>query len=217
MLKRITILLLILTICITVSSCTSSAYGVWKDMCDAYPDQKGKVEVVSDDDQGNYHIEYEGHHYYVDDLSLFEVRKNIREIQEGDVLVGWDSLPFCVGYLDKYYSDTTENPVFIYLSRLPEVYLRSDYDYKADTFVLTGTDHQFVFSDMFTPSNAFSYDFVDHYTDEVDITLYSDMYPRLQISFRIFCKNNIWYAGGNSNFALFEVSDELLGMLNIDT
>lgn len=216
--KRITVFLLMLILSITVSSCgQSSAYGLWKNMCDTYPEQQGAVTVISDDDQGNYHIEYKGQQYNIDELSLFEVRENINEIHEEDILIGWDSLPFGMWYLDKYYSDTTDNPVFIYMSRLPEVYLRSDYDYKTDTFVLKGTDHTFVFSDMLTLSNEFSYSSISHYTDEISITLHSNAYPRLQISLRLFYVNDVWFAGGNSNSALFKISDEFLSVLTLDT
>lgn len=217
MLKHIAILLLISTILIMASSCSlSSAYGAWKDMCVQYPDKKGKVQVISDNDEGAYHIEYEGLRYNIDKLKLFRVRENIREIPEDDVLIGWDSLPFGIGYLDKYYSNTNDDPIFIYISRYDELYLRSDYDYKLDTFVLEGTDHQFVFADMFTLSNAFSYNFLNHYTNETDITLYSTMSPRLQIQLCLFCLDNTWYVGGGSDATLFEVSNEFLSLLNID-
>ena len=129
--------LLLMTIVMMLSSCSSSsAYGVWKDMCDQYPDQKGKVQIVTDNDEGDYHVEYEGLCYNIDKLNLFRVRENIREIPEDDVLVGWDALPFGIGYLDKYYSYTNDNPVFIYISRYNELYLRNDYKYETDTFVM---------------------------------------------------------------------------------
>ena len=218
MLKRIAILLLISTILIMASSCSSSsAYGVWQDMCDQYPDQKGKVQIISDNDEGDYHVEYEGRRYNIDKLMLFKVKENIHGIHEDDILVGWDSLPFGIGYLDKYYSYTNDNPVFIYISRYDELYLRNDYNYEADTFIIEGTDTEFVFSDMLTLSSAFSYDFTYLYPDELDITLYSVIYPRLEIPLRIFCVNDVWFAGGNSNSALFEVSDEFLSLLNVDS
>ena len=186
-------------------------------MRDTYPEQKGKVEVIVDDDQGNYHIEYKDQSYFIDKLNLFSVRDNIPKIHDDDILIGWNSFPFGFGYLDKYYSNTEDNPVFIYMSRLPDVYLRRDYDYTIDTFVFEGTDLQFVFSDMFVLSTAYAYNFLIHYPNEQYITLYSSMHPRLQISLRLFRANGVWFAGGNSNLALFEVSDECLALLNINT
>jgi len=213
MLKRIAILLLISTILIMASSCSpSSPYGLWKNMCDQYPDQKGKVQIVSDNDEGDYHIEYEGVAYYIDKLMLFRVIVNPHGIYEDDVLVGWDAAPFCIA-LDKYYSYTNDYPVFIYAS-YNELFLRNDYNYETDTFIIEGSDKEFVFSDMLYLSSDFSYDILRYYSNQTDITLYSKQYPQLKIDLRLFCVDNTWYAGGECNAALFEVSDELLNLLN---
>ncbi len=113
MCKHIAAFLLIFTMLIMVSSCSpSSAYGVWKDMCDQYPDQKGKIQIISDNDDGDYHIEYEGVDYNIDKLKLFRVRESTHEIPEDDVLVGWNALPFGLGYLDKYYSYKNDKSVY---------------------------------------------------------------------------------------------------------
>ena len=70
---------------------------------------------------------------------------------------------------------------------------------------------------MFTLSNAFSYNSLNRYTDETEITLYSDAYTRLLISLRLFRVNDVWYAGGSSDSALFKVSDAFLDMVNVGT
>ena len=185
-------------------------------MCNQYPDQKGKVQIISDNNEGDYHVEYEGRRYNIDKLMLFKVKENIHGIHEDDILVGWDSLPFGIGYLDKYYSYTTDNPIFIYISRYDELYLRNDYNYETDTFVIEGSDKEFIFGDMLSLSNDFSYDTFSIYSPQTDITLYSKQYPRLQIPLRLFCVDNTWYVGGRRDKALFEVSNELLNMLNTD-
>ena len=216
MLKRSAILLLLSAILMMASSCSSSsAYGVWQNMCDQYPDQKGKVQIISNG-EGDYHVEYEGVDYHIDKLKLFNVRESTREIPEGDVLVGWDSLPFGMGYLDQYYSYTSDDPVFIYVSRYDELYVRNDYDYETDTFVIDGSDRELVFSDMFSLSSEFSYDPFRSYPNETDITLYSKKYPRLQIPLRLFCVDDTWYFVGQRDKALFKVTDEFLGLLTVD-
>lgn len=213
--KRIAFLLLISTILIMTSSCSSSsAYGVWKDMCDQYPDQKGKVQVVLDNGESDYHIKYDGVDYNIDKLKLFKVRENTSKIPKDDVLVGWNALPLGIGYLDKYYSYTNDNPVFIYISRYNELYLRNDYNYKTDTFVIEDSGKEFIFGDMLSLSNDFSYDTFNSYPSQTNICLHSKQYPRLKIQFRLFCVDNIWYVGGESAAALFEISDKLLNMLN---
>lgn len=214
MLKRSAILLLLSAILMMASSCSSSsAYGVWQNMCDQYPDQKGKVQIISNG-EGDYHVEYEGVDYHIDKLKLFSVRESTREIPEGDVFVGWDSLPFGMGYLDKYYSYTSDDPVFIYISRYDELYVRDDYDYETDTFVMDGSE--FVFLDMFSLSSEFSYDPFCPYPNETDIIFCSKQYPRLQIPLRLFCVDGKWYAGGVINKAIFEVSEEFLSLLAVD-
>lgn len=216
MLKRISAFLLMLALSLTVSSCgQSSAYGAWKNMVDTYPDQQGAVDVVADDDGNGYHVEYNGQRYNLDGLDLFDVGETTFDVPEGDVLVGWDTLPFGLWYLDEYYSDTAEDPVFIYMPRLREVYLRSDYDLEADTFVPEGNNRSFVFSDVLTLTGAISYDSVSHYEGEIPVTLYSKAHPRLRISLRLFCVDGVWYAGGKSDSALFKVSEEFLPVLHI--
>ena len=215
MYKRIAILLLISTILIMVSSCSiSSTYRLWKDMCNQYPDQKGMIQIISDNDDGDYHIEYEGYDYNIDKLKLFSVRENTHDIHKDDVLVSWNALPFGIGYLDKYYSYTNDNPVFIYISRYDELYLRNDYNYETDMFVIEGSNEEFVFGNMLSLSNDFFYDTFSIYSNQTDITLHSKQYPRLKIQLRLFCVDNTWYVGGGSDDALFEVSDELLNILN---
>lgn len=216
MLKRISAFLLMLALSLTVSSCgLSSAYGVWKNLVDTYPNQQGAVDVVADDDGSGYHVEYNGQRYNLDALDLFDVGETSFDVPEGDVLVGWDTLPFGLWYLDKYYSNTAEDPVFIYMPRLREVYLRSDYDLEADTFVPEGSNRSFVFSDVLTLTGAISYDSVSHYEGEIPVTLYSKAHPRLRISLRLFCVDGVWYAGGDSDSALFKVSEEFLPVLHI--
>ena len=210
MYKRISALLLLLTISIMLSSC--SAYY---EMRDEYPDLMGKAQTISDG-KGGYYVKYDGQRYNIDKLNLFRVREFTNKIPEEDVFIAWDSLPFGIWYLDKYYSYTVDNPIFIYLPRLNEVYIRSDYNYQTDTFVVEGTDHKFVFSDMFTLSNALAYSSDSHRSGDINIVLYSTSCNRLRIHLRIFCIRNVWFAGGDSNQALFEVSDEFLKLINID-
>ena len=216
--KRIAIVLLILVLLLVTRSCVSifselsGAYRAWADMCDEYQDQMGKVQIVSDGDSG-YYAKYEKQRYYVDKSGLFYVREDMYNIPEGDVLVGWSSLPFGIWYLDKYYSYTTDDPVFIYISRYYELYLREDYDYETDTFIIEGTDTRFVFSDMFSLSDTFPYQSTSHYTGERNIVLYSEQYPRLRMPLRLFRMNGVWYAGGDRDNAIFEVSDDFWNLL----
>ena len=208
MCKRIAILLLILVFGTALSSCSPA----WMEMYDEYPEAMGKVQIVSDDDEGNYHIEYEGQRYDRDESGMIK-HTDYNEIREDDILIGWDTLPIGIWYLDEYYSYTTENPLVIYMPRLHEAWIRSDYEYETDVFVIEGTQNKFVFSDMLTVSSAFSYSYVKHYPAEKEFILYSEQCPRLQIVLRLFCVDDIWYVGGQTSNTLFEIPDEFLDML----
>ena len=212
MFKRIVILVLISTILIMSSSCSSpTAYDVWKEMCDQYPDQKGRVRIVSDNDEGDYHIKYDGVDYYVDKLGLFTLKDGTHEVSDNDVIVAWD----LNWYLYKYYSYTSDDPIFIYSPTLDQFFLRNDYNFETDTFVIEGSDKEFVFGDMLYSSTKPSYTHV-FYPYGTDVAFYSKQCPRLQIRLRLFCIGSTWYLGAEYDNAFFEVSEELLKMLNVN-
>ena len=178
-------------------------------------DRFGKVEMLSHDETG-YHIEYEGNRYDEERLNLFDRKAKARYEAKEDVLISWESLSkyVPVWYLDEYYSYTTDNPIYIHMPRLHAVFLRSDYNYESDTFILEGTERGFVFSETFFASD-FAYDHVLRalYSHSQDITLYSAQYPELQMSLSIFCEDGVWYAGGGHDEAIFEMSDAFVQLL----
>ena len=178
-------------------------------------DRFGKVEMLSHDETG-YHIEYEENRYDEERLNLFDRKAIERYEAKEDVLISWESLSkyVPVWYLDEYYSYTTDNPIYIHMPRLHAVFLRSDYNYESDTFILEGTERGFVFSETFFASD-FAYDHVLRalYSHSQDITLYSAQYPQLQMSLSIFCEDGIWYAGGGHDEAIFEMSDAFVQLL----
>lgn len=208
--KRISVLLFFLIITCLLSSCSINEY--WTEMNEVYPEQRNKVKVISHE-EGGYHIEYEDVRYNVDRMQLFTVREDGNTVPENDLLVGWAGLPYGLSYLDKYYSYTADNPVFIYISRFNELYLRNDYAFETDTFILEGNENGIVFSDMLTASQNFAYEPVFTNYEGSDIVLYSQQCPRLRVLLRVFYKDGVWYAGGKSSDTLFTVSDEFLTLL----
>lgn len=216
MCKRIISFLLLITIFITLSSCSPK---YWKDRVKNEAELLDKVTSIYDEKTGEYNKLYEGQVYKLDKIQLFMNDNDWRNFPEEDVVISWYMLPFGIGYLDEYYSYTTDNPVFFYNPRLYEIYVRNDYNYETDTFVIEGTDIEFKFSDMFTYKKAHWYgDYPVGYSIEQEIVLYSKQYPRVQIHLGVFYHptTNAWYAGGNNDEILFTVSDELLTLLNIE-
>ena len=132
-----------------------------------------------------------------------------------DVELGWYySFPFSTDF----YSDTSEEPVYIYtIGGDTNVYFRQDYLYQADTFCIAGTQHEFVFSDALTLSDAFLHTGLDRYPNETELTLYSKQYPRIQMPISVFCVDDHWYVGGNEKGMLFEISDEFVKLFTGNT
>ena len=223
--RRIISLLLILIFLLTMTSCVSSALGAiggWSRYVIEYPNQMFSVDTVSVTDT-EYDAKYDGKLYNCDEYHLFEsmLKANFRShpieecIPEGDVLISWNTLPLGLWYLDRYYSYSYDNPVFIYEIRLDRLYLREDYSYETDTFVIEGTDQSFVFSDMLALSHTkCTCSLGNHYNSTI-ITLYSKAYPRLRMELRVFCENDTWFA--HTTFyasPVFEVSEEFIKILS---
>ena len=102
--------------------------------------------------------------------------------------------------------------MFVYIPRLRELYLSEDYDYQNDTFVIEGTDYEFVFSEGLLETN-FHYDWILTYQKETEMVLYSKQYPRIRASMIMFCENGVWYAGCTHENCVFVASDELLDLV----
>ena len=213
--KLIVSLALIIIISTIMSSCSPKSFAAWMKQSKEEPELMNKVDSIYDEATDEYNKLYKGQVYKFDKLRLFTVTETARKANEEDVLLSWFQLPLGIGYLDEYYSYTDNDPIFIYMPRLHKTYVRSDYNYETDTFAIEGIDYQFVFSDMLTSSSAFSYNTLYSYPYEKDITLYSTTCPRLQVYLRVFYISGTWFAGGNDDELLFEVSNEYLELLNI--
>ena len=235
MVKRIISLLLIFALALSLTSCSFASELIdarrmyWHYMTE-YWEQKGKVDIVlideNEDEYLNYYAEYNEKRYNLDHYDLFEPMYDTslpmdQCAAEGDVLIGWNWPYFGFWFLDVYYSNTSDDPMFIYAPRLQELYVREDYSYETDTFVVDGTDQSFVFSDMLTPVDDAKHEYLHHYVlsrDCIELPLYSETCSRLRIALELVCVDNEWYAHIFYNPVYwFAVSDELLYELNIDT
>lgn len=144
--------------------------------------------------------------YYESDL--FTVTERSGKPDENDIQLGWYySFPFSTDA----YSDTLEDPVFIYTDGSDEnVYFRHDYDYLTDTFIIENTDVEIVWEDVFGPqqNNAFLL------SSSIDVTLYSKQYPRINARLGIGCVDNQWFIVSLPNLAgVWTPSDEFLQIL----
>lgn len=173
-------ILLIIAILMTFTSCgLDYRYALDEDL-------HNKIECVWGEDDPS-HIIYQGKRYiYVGTTGTFMVKSTTYEHYE-DVLLSWNGNRY-FGYIDTYYSDTADNPVFIYNARNPYVFLREDYDYLTDTFVIDDTDEEIVVEDIFDSKRV-----VPEFKRYFNVRICSKKYPRIKIDMGLVYINDQWY------------------------
>ena len=103
-----------------------------------------------------------------------------------------------------------ESPVFIYtIGGDTNLYLRQDYEYFTDTFVVEGTDAEIVWQDIFCGKNN-SLDFFN----QITVNLYSKQYPRIKTSLELAFVDEQWYVRYSNSQEIFIPSDEFLKILS---
>lgn len=143
-------------------------------------------------------------------VSFFEATERHDKANETDIELGWYySFPFST----RFYSYTSEKPFFIYsIGSDTDVYVRHDFDYRMETFVVDGTGLEIVFSDALTPSDDFVYDMTGGYSLRKNVTLCYKLHPSLRARLNLFYKDGAYYAGGIEG-TLFKVSDEFAKLI----
>lgn len=192
MFERILVVIASVSILLSFAGC-----GV-KERLDLPNNLHNKIEFVSDSGETPY-ILYCYEKYNLDFIGLFTLKS-----KESDIMLSWNGQR--MWYLDVYYSYTEKDPLFIYESN--NVYLRSDYDYKMDTFIFD--ENEALFSDMFTPT-SFVYDSSKEYEKKEEKILKSKTASRLQIEFTVFCEDGIWYAVRQTEELMYRISDGYMG------
>ena len=112
-----------------------------------------------------------------------------------------------IGYLDEYYSDTFDNPVFIYMPRMRYVYFRSDYDCMEDVFIVEGTDMEVVLGEVVSLEEKVSRNPSDR--NAVKIVLSSKTNPRIKCDVELLKYRDTWYSVSGMHF-ITELSDEIV-------
>lgn len=203
MFKRIvSMVLLVSTVCLLMTACNvEDSLEKW--LCSFDDELHGKITFVTHNDDG-HHIEYEGQKYIWESDQIFAVSENV----ETDVLLGWNGL----GYINHYYSNTNNDPLYIYERRLDYIYFRDDYDYKSDTYRIGETDYKVILSDVLKETD-FAYSPLNRYEGMTIFTMYSEQIPCLSIEWRVFQYENSWYLIGRSGTE-YKVTDEFVDLLD---
>jgi len=172
-------------------------------------DLHGELKLEESPDGNESYLMYRGNRYYsaseLLDLTSLET----------DVQIGWQyGFPFPNFY---FYTDGTETPLYIYSvnSGMPRgIFVRSDCDFKKQTYIVEGTDIEIVFDQVFTKTRN---DTVFHNKhSDVHILLSLKDEPRLEISLYLnqaedgtwfFVKNGECYVANEEFVSVLKKND----------
>ena len=152
-------------------------------MCLVFVGCGAKYDGIKIADNGN--LIYQGNEYCYN--TMFGVAEqtipNERDIKIGEHLLFGD-----------FFSYTENEPIYVYCKpKSVSLYIRKDYDYKSDVFVLDVTDESFVMSDILAEKLEYKYSYLNNYDREISVILKSQTYPHLKTSTVVFCENDVWY------------------------
>ena len=147
---------------------------------------------------------YQENIYY--EASFFIATEYSGIASENDIELGWYySFPFST----RFYSDKSENPLFIYaIQSYDGFFLREDYNYLKDTFVIENTDAEIVWEDIFASEQD---DF--YFSNPIEVVLYSKQCPRIKTSLDLVCVDGQWYLS-LPDFRVWTVSNEFIKILS---
>lgn len=197
MAKKGCIIILIILVLVTFTSCgLEYRYSLDESI-------NNQVQLIFEETNSKpEYVVYQGNKYkFVEKPSFIKV-----DVENEDVLVSWNGNRY-VGYVDLYYSDTLDNPLFIYYKTW--LFLREDYNFIKDTFLIDGINAKIVLEDVFK-SKSKSFDFVN----PVEVVLYSEQCPRVKIYLNLVCIEKQWYLSFQYSQDVWTASDEFIEMLS---
>jgi hypothetical protein len=89
------------------------------------------------------------------------------------------------------------------------MYLRQDYEYFTDTFVIDGTNAEIVWQDIFCGEKNDV-----QFSNPISVTLYSKQYPRIKTSLVLSFVDEKWYIRYSDSQEIWIPSDEFLKILS---
>ena len=109
------------------------------------------------------------------------------------------------------FSNTDENPMYIVSNIGAFVWVREDFDYTEDLFVIKDTDIEILFSEAFT-GNIIEISTLESHQEKVSFIWHSKTVSELKINARIYEYNDVWYMQTRSS-EWWEISDDFLNLL----
>lgn len=167
-------------------------------------DLHNRIKVFYEDDQ--LCLLYQEEKYIcVGNTNLFDVDY---PHNTNDVLLSWNGHRY-IGYIDEYYSNTTDNPVFIYNQRVHDVFFHEDYDYMKDIFLIENTNAEIVWENVF----GSKINYLD-FMKPIEVVLYSKQCPRIKIHLKLVCVENQWYLSLPNSQDVWVASNEFIETLS---
>lgn len=199
--KKIALCVMVCLVLLMLVSC-----GIEEKFSEKYDDSKKDIiKTETKEIDGIQYVTklfYNDVEYILDDKQIFFVTTpNLSSVpDEDDTAISWSGARF--GYSTVYYSETSENPLFIYTPvSFHDVYFRSDYNYMTDTFCVSGTNVEIVLSSVMDLNNNIEM-FPDSYETSAKVRLISKTNSRIKCDLEIFEYNNSWYSVvGNSYYS----------------
>ena len=154
-------------------------------------------------------VKYQENTYYLAPMIFIQDSYTAVQEDRGYEYIGWSGPRFF--YINTYYGDSKDSPNILYEARCRYTYFREDYDYKADTFKIEGTEEVICFAeDLIELSNIPSSD--GAYISKLYVVLSSSTHSSLDIRLGIFEDEGIWYAY-SMDFVYFELSEKFVEIL----
>lgn len=109
---------------------------------------------------------------------------------EDFVMISWEGYRY-IFYLNEYYSYTRDNPLYIYESRMQQLYFREDYNIYTDTFIVEETGREIVLQDIFASESK---EIVfDNSAKKVDVFLSLKRSEHIKVKVELIFYNNVWH------------------------
>lgn len=152
-------------------------------------------------------FEYDGNVYYKPPVPFLD--QFIVNEEAGYAYLGWVGSRFW--YSSFVYSNSIEEPVFLYKTETRTTYLREDYDYRTDTFLVEGTGEVICFGEALLETDRKQTSCVNYNTQEV--VLSSVKYPLLKAMWYVYIEDNEWYAVSFEYMTPFKLSEDFIDIL----
>ena len=205
MCKKLLVLFIVALLIFTMVSCND--LGISEALA---LDEKEHLVLDSGETNGVEYVVYNGCTYRASALDF--LRDGNRHPQaKGDyeyVYIGWTGSRF--GYSSFIYGDFINNPTFLYSSRTEKIYLREDYDYRNDNFLIEGIEETLNFRDDILDTDYSNTNLFNRKAKE--IVLSSVIHPSLWVKLFIVKEGENWYAITGS-MVPFELSDRAVNIL----